>query len=33
MNFGDGDYKIKVLNNDKIATNRKELLLASGDYV
>ena len=33
MNFGDGEYQIKVLNNDKVVTNRKELLLATGDYV
>lgn len=33
MNFGNGEYQIKVLNNDKVVTNRKELLLATGDYV
>ena len=33
MDFGDGVYQIKVLNEDKIVTNRKELVLTAGKYV
>lgn len=33
MNFGRGDFKIKVLNNGKIAKNMKELVLLAGEYV
>ena len=33
MNFGDGEFKIKVLNNGKIAANMKELVLLAGEYV
>ena len=33
MNFGDGDYQIKVLNDDKIVTNRKELIATAGSYM
>ena len=33
MNFGDEEYQIRVLNNDRIVTNRKELLLAAGEWV
>ena len=33
MNFGDGDYQIKVLNDDKIVTNRKELITTAGNYM
>ena len=33
MNFGDGNFKIKVLNNGKIAVNMKELVLLAGEYV
>ncbi len=33
MNFGDGDYKINVLNEDKVVTNRMELVLTAGKYV
>ena len=32
MNFGDEYYRIKVLNDEKIVTNRRELLLAAGKY-
>jgi len=33
MDFGDGEFKIKVLNSGKIATNMKELVLLAGEYV
>ena len=33
MNFGDGEFKIKVLNNNRIVTNMIELLEAAGDYI
>ena len=33
MDFGDNGYKIHVLNDDIIATNRRELVLAVGKYV
>jgi len=33
MNFGDGEFKIRVLNSGKIATNMKELVLLAGEYV
>ncbi len=33
MDFGDGEFKIKVINNGKIATNMKELVLLAGEYV
>ena len=33
MNFGDGDYKIRIVNNEQIVHNRKELVLAAGEYV
>lgn len=33
MNFGNGDYQIKVLNDDKIVTNRKELIATAGSYM
>ena len=33
MDFGDGEFKIKVLNSGKIATNMKELVLLCGEYV
>lgn len=33
MDFGDGDFKIKVLNNGRIAKNMKELVLLAGEYV
>lgn len=33
MDFGDGTFKIRVLNNNQVVTNQKELLFAAGDYV
>ena len=33
MDFGNGDFKIKVMNNCKIARNMKELVLLAGEYV
>lgn len=33
MDFGDGEFKIRVINNGKIATNMKELVLLAGEYV
>ena len=33
MDFGDEQFKVKVLNNGKIATNMKELVLLAGEYV
>ncbi|MCR5128203.1 MAG: DUF4869 domain-containing protein [Lachnospiraceae bacterium] len=33
MNFGDGDYQIRVLNADIIVTNRKELIATAGSYM
>ena len=33
MDFGDGEFKVKVVNNGKIATNMKELVLLAGEYV
>ncbi len=33
MNFGDGDYQIRIVNNEQIVHNRKELVLAAGEYV
>ena len=33
MDFGDGEFKIKVVNNGKIAANMKELILLAGEYV
>ncbi|MBO6300200.1 MAG: DUF4869 domain-containing protein [Lachnospiraceae bacterium] len=33
MNFGDGEYEIKVLNDNMIAHNRSELLLLAGKYL
>ena len=33
MDFGDNGYKIHVLNDDIIATNRKELVMVAGKYV
>lgn len=33
MDFGDVEFKIKVLNNNKIVTNMIELLEASIDYI
>jgi hypothetical protein len=33
MDFGDDGFQIKVLNDDIIATNRKELVLSAGKYV
>ena len=33
MDFGDAEYQIKVLNEDTIAHNRRELVLMAGKYV
>ena len=33
MDFGDGDFKIKVLNTNKIVRNMGELVLEAVDYV
>lgn len=33
MDFGDGDFKIKVVNNGKVAHNMRELLYYAGNYV
>lgn len=33
MNFGNDEFKVKVMNCGKIATNMKELVLLAGDYV
>ncbi len=33
MDFGDGDFKIHVLNNDKIVTNMKDLVYDAVDWV
>lgn len=33
MDFGDGTFKIKILNNGKIAHNMRELILLAGEYV
>ena len=33
MDFGDGEYEIKVLNENQIVHNRKELVLTAGGYV
>ncbi len=33
MDFGDNGYKIHVLNDDIIATKRKDLLMVAGKYV
>ncbi len=33
MNFGDKEFRIKIINNGKIVKNMAELVLAAGDYV
>ena len=33
MDFGDGDFKIKVLNTGKIVRNMSELALEAGEFV
>ena len=33
MDFGDGDFKIKIMNNGRIAHNMRELVLLAGEYV
>lgn len=33
MDFGDGEFEIKIQNNGKIVHNMKELLFEIGDYV
>ena len=33
MNFGDGDFRIMVMNKKKIAHNMRELVLPAGEYV
>ena len=33
MDFGDGAFKVMVMNKKKIAHNMKELVLLAGEYV
>lgn len=33
MNFGDGEFKIMVMNKKKIVHNMRELVLLAGEYV
>lgn len=33
MDFGDGEFKIMVMNRKKIAHNMRELILLAGEYV
>ena len=33
MDFGDGEFEIKILNNDKIVHNMGELALYAGEYL
>ncbi|MBP5291447.1 MAG: DUF4869 domain-containing protein [Lachnospiraceae bacterium] len=33
MNFGGGEFKIRVINRGRIATNMRELVLLAGEYV
>ena len=33
MNFGDGEFKIRVMNTNKIVHNMKELVLEAGEFV
>lgn len=33
MDFGDGEFKIKIMNNGRIAHNMRELVLLAGEYV
>ena len=33
MDFGKGNFKIKILNNGRIVKNMEELVLAACDYV
>lgn len=33
MDFGDGEFKVMVINKKKIAHNMKELVLLAGEYV
>ena len=33
MDFGDGEFKIKVINTGKIVRNMGELVLEAGGYV
>lgn len=33
MDFGDGEFKIRVKNNGKIAHNMRELVQLAGQYV
>ena len=33
MDFGEGDFRIKVLNREKIAHNMRELLELGGEYI
>ena len=33
MDFGDGKFKIKIMNNGRIAHNMRELVLLAGEYV
>ena len=33
MDFGDGEFKVRIMNNGKIAHNMRELVLLAGEYV
>ena len=33
MDFGDGDFDIKILNNNKIVHSMKELVLYAGEFI
>ncbi len=33
MDFGDGNFRIRIKNNGKIAHNMRELVLSAGEYV
>ena len=33
MDFGDGEFEILVLNNDRLVHSMKELVMIAGDYV
>ena len=33
MDFGDGEFRIRIKNNGKIAHNMRELVLYAGEYV
>ena len=33
MDFGDGQFKIKIINTNKIVTNMAELVAEAGEFV